>query len=128
MCSLTNRTPEQVWAASVLETISLPRNEPSGYLRGGIWPLLYVARPGDGPASTDAARHTLQLSALYRGSWSTAPPVGARETWFEEWEGDYQDYVCRGRAKRLLGRAWIFPLRRNLTPFTRLRRGEAYVV
>jgi hypothetical protein len=79
--------------------------------------VLYVARPGDRPPSTDAARHTLQRSAPYRGSWSTAPSVGARETWFEECEGHYQDYVCRGRAKRLLGRTWIFPLRRNLTPF-----------
>ncbi len=59
---------------------------------------------------------THQRSAPYRGSWSTAPSVGACETWFEECEGHYQHYVCRGRAKRLLGRAWIFPLRRNLTP------------
>src|ERR1700732_2052872 len=83
---------------------------------GESGPLLYVARPGDGPPSTDAARHTLQRSAPYCGAWSTAPSVGARETWFEECEGHYQDYVCRGRAKRLLGRTWIFPLRRNLTP------------
>jgi thioredoxin reductase (NADPH) len=48
---------------------------------------------------------------------STAPSVSARETWLEECESHYEDYVCRGRAKRLLGRAWIFPLRRNLTPF-----------
>src|SRR5467141_1522808 len=52
----------------------------------------------------------------YCGSWSAAPSVGARETRFKECEGHYQDYVCRGRAKRLLGRTWIFPLRRNLTP------------
>ena len=45
---------------------------------------------------TDAARHTLQRSAPYHGSWSTAPSVGARETWFEECEGHYQNYVCRG--------------------------------
>src|SRR5882672_8920332 len=77
-------------------------------------PLLHVARPGDGPPSTDAARHTVQRSTPHRGSWSTAPSVGAGETWFEECEGHYEDYVCRGRAKRLLGRAWIFPLRRNL--------------
>jgi hypothetical protein len=35
----------------------------------------------------------------------------------EECEGHHEDYVFRGRAKRLLVRAWIFPLRRNLTPF-----------
>ncbi len=54
------------------------------------------------------------LDALDRGAWSATPSAGARETWFEECEGRYQDYICRGRAKRLLGRAWIFPLRRNL--------------
>src|SRR5882762_8625321 len=47
--------------------------------------------------------HTSTVSP-YRGSWSTPPPVGARETRFEECEGHYQHYVCRGRAKRLLGR------------------------
>ena len=40
----------------------------------------------------------------------------ARETWFEECEGHYEDYLFRGGAKRLLGRTWIFPLRRNLRP------------
>src|SRR5260370_32525992 len=79
--------------------------------------LLCLTRPGDSPPSTDAARHTLQRSAPYCGSWSTTPSAGARKTWFEECEGHYQDYVCRGRAKRLLGRTWIFPLRRTLTPF-----------
>src|SRR5580698_5656045 len=79
--------------------------------------LLYVARPGDRPPSTDTACHTLQRSAPYRGSWSATPFVGAHETWFEECKGCYEDYVCRGRAKRLLGRAWIFALRRNLTLF-----------
>src|SRR5229473_3981329 len=83
---------------------------------GKSLPLFYVARPGDSPPSTDVARHTLQRSAPYCGSWSTTPSAGARKTWFEECEGHYQDYVCRGRAKRLLGRTWIFPLRRNLTP------------
>src|SRR6267154_5700159 len=81
---------------------------------GESCPLFYVARPGDGRPSTDAARHTPQRPATNRGSRSTTPSVGARETWIEECEGHYQDYVCRGRAKRLLGRTWIFPLRRNL--------------
>ncbi len=31
--------------------------------------------------------------------------------------GNHQHYICRGRAKRLLGRTWIFPLRWNLAPF-----------
>ena len=79
-------------------------------------PYFMFARSGDGQPSTDAARHTLQRPAPHRGSWCTTPSAGAGETWFEECEGHYQDYVCRGRAKRLLGRAWIFPLRRNLNP------------
>lgn len=39
-----------------------------------------------------------------------APSAGACETRFEECEGHYQNYVCGRRAKRLLGRTWIFPL------------------
>src|SRR5258707_7108338 len=43
-------------------------------------------------------------------------------------KGHYQDYVCRGRAKRLLGRTWVFPLRRNLTPLqTQLATGLASI-
>jgi DMSO/TMAO reductase YedYZ molybdopterin-dependent catalytic subunit len=38
------------------------------------------------------------------------PSAGAHETWFEECEGCYQDYIRRGRAKRLLGRTGIFQL------------------
>src|SRR5882757_9802959 len=79
--------------------------------------LLYIARPGDRPPSTDTARHTLQRSAPNLGTRSPAPSVSARETWVEECEGYYQDYMCRGGANRLLGRTWIFPLRRNLTHF-----------
>jgi hypothetical protein len=73
-------------------------------------PILYVARPSDGSPSTDAPCHTLQRPASHCGSWSATPSAGAREAWFEECESYYQDYVCRGRAKRLLGRTWIFPL------------------
>jgi len=61
---------------------------------------------------------TLQRPAPCCESWSTTPSTGARETWLEEYEGHNQDYVCRGRAKRLLGRRRIVPLRRNLTPST----------
>src|SRR5260370_18386372 len=68
------------------------------------------------PPSADTARHTLQRPAPYCGSWSTTPSAGSRETWFEECEGHYQDYLFCGRAKRLLGRTWVFPLRRNLAP------------
>src|SRR6266404_2900368 len=50
----------------------------------------------------------------YCGSWSATPSAGAGETWFEECEGHYQDYLFRGGAERLLGRTWVFPLRRNL--------------
>src|SRR5450432_2642413 len=50
----------------------------------------------------------------------------ARETWLEECEGHYQNCVCRGGAKRLLGRTWIFPLRRNLTHFRNGRLPESF--
>src|SRR6267154_1418953 len=103
----THRYRKRNGRAWSLRSISMPR---------GILILIYVPRPGDSPPSADAARHIFQRSAPYRGSWSTTPFAGARETWLEECEGHYQDYVCRGRAKRLLGRTWIFPLRRNLTP------------
>jgi len=53
-------------------------------------------------ASADTARHTLQRPAPYRGSWSTTPPTGSSEAWFEECESHYQDYLFCGRAKRLL--------------------------
>jgi hypothetical protein len=43
-------------------------------------------------------RHTLQWSAPYCGSWSTAPSAGAGETRLEERKGYYQDYLFRGRA------------------------------
>jgi hypothetical protein len=75
-----------------------------------------AAAHGQHEKSRRCSLHTLTVSPS-PWSWSPAPSVGARETWFEECEGYYEDYVCRGRAKRLLGRAWIFPLRRNLTPF-----------
>src|SRR5216683_300902 len=84
------------------------------------WPNRNCVSPpkplGDGQPSPDPARHTLQRSAPHCGSWSTTPSAGARETWFEECEGHYQDYLFRGGAKRLLGRTWVFPIRRNLTP------------
>src|ERR1700676_4603528 len=77
-------------------------------------PLLRLNRSSDGPPSTDATSHTLQRSALECGAWSAAPPAGARETRFEECEGHHQTHICRRRAKGLLGRTWLFPLRRNL--------------
>jgi len=67
-----------------------------------------------GPPSANTACDTFQRPAAYCRSWSTTPSAGARETWFEECKGHYQDYLFRGRAKRLLGRTWLFALRRNL--------------
>jgi len=53
----------------------------------------------------------------------TAAAAGARETWLEECERHYKDYVCRGRAKRLLGRTW-YPATTELTPLqTQLATG-----
>src|ERR1700733_5272158 len=77
-------------------------------------PLLRLNRPGDCPPSTDTARHTLQRSASDREAWSAPPPAGACETLLEECEGHHQTHICRRRAKGLLGRTWLFPLRRNL--------------
>src|ERR1700674_560097 len=76
--------------------------------------LLCLTRSGDGPPSPNATRHPLQRPALECGAWSAAPPAGAGKTRLEECEGHHQTHICRRRAKGLLGRTWLFPLRRNL--------------
>jgi hypothetical protein len=95
----------RVWS---LRSISMPRAILTFTLCRSTWRRPAIHRR--------CLPHTSR-SAPYRGSWSAAPSVGARETWFEECEGRYHDYVSHGRATRLLGRTWIFPLLRNLTPF-----------
>jgi hypothetical protein len=61
----------------------------------------------------EKARDDFRLKG-WVGGWSTTPPTGSSEAWFEECESHYQDYLFCGRAKRLLGRTWVFALRRNL--------------
>src|ERR1700679_592696 len=76
--------------------------------------ILRLNRPGDGPPSPNAARHAFKRSAPYCGAWSAAPPAGARKTRLEECQGHYQADICRATTARLLGRTWLFPVRRNL--------------
>ena len=78
-------------------------------------PLLLLDRPGDGPPSPNAARHAFKRSASYGGAQSAALPAGTCKTRPEECEGNYQADLCCAGAARLLGRTWLFPLRRNLT-------------
>src|SRR5690349_4825060 len=77
-------------------------------------PVLRLDRPGDGAPSTDATCHTLEWAGPDSGARSPAPPGSAGKTRSEEYEGHHQAHICRGRASGLLGRTWIFPLRRNL--------------
>ena len=57
-----------------------------------------------------------EIASTGIGSKLETTSAGACETWLEECEGHFQDNLFHGRAKRLLGRRWIFSLRRNLTP------------
>ena len=57
----------------------------------------------------------------YRGSWSTASSAGGHETWFEEREGHYQDFVCRGGAERLLGSSVDIPATTESSAFQHSR-------
>src|ERR1700730_15235402 len=77
-------------------------------------PLLRLNRPSDGSPSPNTASHAFERSAPHCGTWSAASSLGAGKTRLEECEGHYQAHLCCGRAARLLGRTWLFPLRRNL--------------
>jgi hypothetical protein len=95
---------EQAMAVSLVKDHAV-RHRPVQMCRGGLGsarlrrikelrksrPLLYVHRFGDGPPSADTARHTLQRPAPYCGSWSTTPPTGSSEAWFEERKSHYQN-------------------------------------
>src|SRR5260370_32716764 len=89
------------------QSISMTREILTLTLCQSTWPRPAIRR--------HCSPHTSTASPLL---WimEHTPSAGARETWFEECEGHYQDCLFRGGAKRLLGRTWVFPLRRNLTP------------
>src|ERR1700731_5443944 len=97
----THRCRKRNGRVGSLRSISMPRGILTLTLCPSTWRPPAIRRR--------CSPHTSTVSP-HRRAWSTAPFVGARETWFEECEGDYQDYVRRGRAKRLLGGTWIFAL------------------
>src|SRR5579864_1436996 len=80
-------------------------------------PVFCIARFADSPSSADFARDSFQRTASNRRPRRTAPPACSGEARPEESEGCYEAFICVGRAERLLGRAWILTLRRNLMPF-----------
>src|ERR1700757_5486939 len=77
-------------------------------------PIFRIARFADSPSSADLARDSFQRTASNRRPRRTTPPACSDKARLEECEGYYEAFVCRGRAKRLLGRTRIFALRRDL--------------
>src|ERR1700739_1140463 len=71
----------------------------------------------DGSSSTDLACDSFQRRTSNRGPRRTASPACSGKAWLEERESYHPDHLYGERAKRLLGRTWILPLRRNLMPF-----------
>jgi len=70
-------------------------------------------------ASTDAARHTPQQSAL-TVDHGAPPSDGALKLGLKNVR-PYQDYLYVAEEPRDIGRTWVFPIRRNLTPFNILK-------
>jgi len=99
---LTHRCRRLKWAR-VESSVNLDESE--------ILTLTFMSnRLGDGPPSADIARHALQRPALHCGSWSTAAAAGARETWLEECESHYKDYVMFAEEPRdYWAERWVFP-------------------
>src|SRR6267378_1254448 len=91
-------------------------------------PTLPACEPNPTSTSADIARHALQRPAPHGGSWSTTAAACACETWLEECEGHYQDCLFRAGAEGLLGRTWVFALRRNLTIFQKLNQSVSIIL
>src|SRR5579863_6000896 len=77
-------------------------------------PILRIARSLDGSSSADPARDSPQRKASHSGTRSSAATACTCETRSEEHQSDNADHLYKGRTSGLLGKAWVFPLRRNL--------------
>ena len=73
-------------------------------------PILRVARSFDGSSSADPARDSPERKASHSGARSSAATGCTCETRPEEHQGDYADYLYKGRASGLLGKARVFTL------------------
>src|SRR5215475_6835360 len=77
-------------------------------------PILRVARSADRSSPADSAGDSPERKASHSGARSSAATACTREIRPEEHQGDYADYLCRGRAGGLLGKTRVLALRRNL--------------
>src|SRR5580704_7423858 len=80
-------------------------------------PILRVARPVDSSSSADPARDSPEWKTSHSGARSSATTACTCETRSEEHQGGHADYLHKGRAAGLLGKARVFTLRRNLNRY-----------
>ena len=73
-------------------------------------PILRFARPADSAPSADSARDSPERKASHSGARSSAATACTCETRLEEHQGDYADYLYKGRTAGLLGKARVFTL------------------